>query len=64
MSIQIQAERLAPLTDAQVREYHENGYIVISKGCSDDLINMFNSHVHSIRSSEVIPDWAKPKKRQ
>lgn len=62
MSIQAQAERLNPLTPAQIQQYHDQGFLVIKKGCSDDLIDMFNSHIHSIRSADPIPEWARPRK--
>lgn len=55
-----QSERLNSLTNEQINFYHDNGYIIIPKGCSDDLIDAFNSHVYTIRSGEVIPDWASP----
>lgn len=61
MSMQIQTERLNPLTPEQVREYEENGYLIIRKECSDDLIDAFNSHIHTIRTADPIAEWAKPK---
>ncbi|MEC0266392.1 phytanoyl-CoA dioxygenase family protein [Paenibacillus anseongense] len=62
MTIQIQSERVNPLTPEQIKQYHEDGFIIIKNGCSDDLIDAFNSHIHAIRSSEAMPEWAKPRK--
>jgi phytanoyl-CoA hydroxylase len=62
MSMQCQLERTAPLTEEQVQQYDKEGYIIIPHGASDDLIDMFNSHIHGIRSVEPMPQWAKPNK--
>ncbi|PYI53572.1 phytanoyl-CoA dioxygenase family protein [Paenibacillus flagellatus] len=56
-----QKERLSPLTGAQIREYGENGYVLLRGGCSHDLIDAFNAHIYTIRSSDDMPDWAKPR---
>lgn len=52
-------QRLIPLTNEQVKFYHKNGYIILKKGCHDELIDVFNNHIHSIRTSDPMPDWAK-----
>jgi phytanoyl-CoA hydroxylase len=62
LSIQIQAERLQPLSAGQIQKYKDEGFLVIPQGCSDDLIDAFNSHIHSIRSSDSMPEWAKPRR--
>ncbi|MCZ8514272.1 phytanoyl-CoA dioxygenase family protein [Paenibacillus filicis] len=62
MGIPIQSTRLTPLSEEQVRTYHKDGYLIIKGGCSNDLIDAFNAHIHSIRSADVIADWAKPRK--
>jgi phytanoyl-CoA hydroxylase len=54
--------RLSPLTDEQINYYQENGYLIIKKGCSDDLIDAYNAHIHSIRSSDHMQEWALPHK--
>ncbi|MBM7622198.1 phytanoyl-CoA hydroxylase [Bacillus tianshenii] len=51
-------ERLSPLTNEQVEQYDRDGYILIKKGCSHDLIDVFNAHIHTIRSADVMPEWA------
>jgi phytanoyl-CoA hydroxylase len=58
MNISAQSERLTPLTGEQVQFYHDNGYVLIKGGCSQDLIDAFNAHIYTIRSSEDIPAWA------
>ncbi|MFH5184952.1 phytanoyl-CoA dioxygenase family protein [Paenibacillus sp. TAB 01] len=62
MSTQKAAERLNPLTSEQVAQYEKDGYIVIPKGCSEDLIHTYNAHIHAIRSAEEIAEWARPRK--
>lgn len=64
MAIQQQSTRLQPLSEEQVEQYHKEGYLIMKSGCSDDLIDAFNAHIHTIRSAEEIADWAKPKKKQ
>ena len=53
-------ERLAPLTEEQIRQYETDGYLVLRKACSDDLIDAFNAHIYTIRSAEEVPAWARP----
>jgi phytanoyl-CoA hydroxylase len=62
MTIQSQTERSTPLTMEQVQQYEKDGYIILSRGCSDDLIDAFNSHIHAIRSNDPMPQWAAPHK--
>jgi phytanoyl-CoA hydroxylase len=56
------APRLHPLTDEQVQLFHEQGYFIIKAGCSADLIDAFNGHIHEIRLSDDMPEWALPRK--
>ena len=56
------AERKAPLSAEQIDQYREQGYLLLKKGCSDDLIDAFNGHIHEIRSSDAMPEWALPRK--
>lgn len=62
MSVQVKAERTAPLLHEQIAQYERDGYIVIPNGCSDDLIDAFNSHIHSIRSADEMAEWVLPRK--
>lgn len=59
-AMQQQQERTAPLTAEQLKFYEENGYVIISQGCSEDLIDAYNAHIYTIRSAEEIPAWASP----
>jgi phytanoyl-CoA hydroxylase len=63
MSVQVQTERTEPLTVDQIAKYKEDGFIIIKGGCSDDLIHVFNAHIHAIRSSDDMPGWAVPRKK-
>lgn len=58
MKVEKQLERLKPLTSKEVEQYNENGFVLIKNGCSHDLIDAFNSHIHSIRSASEMPNWA------
>ncbi|RXZ83674.1 phytanoyl-CoA dioxygenase family protein [Paenibacillaceae bacterium] len=62
MGFQDKAERLHPLSEEQEQLYHENGYLILKAGCSDDLIDAYNAHIHTIRSADVIEEWAWPRK--
>jgi phytanoyl-CoA hydroxylase len=55
-------KRTLPLSPEQVKQYEEDGYLVIRNGCSSDLIEVFNAHIYTIRSAEKLPDWAHPRK--
>ncbi len=52
--------RRTPLTAEQIAQYERDGYLILRQGCSDDLIEAYNSHIYSIRAAETIPDWASP----
>ncbi|WP_419873641.1 phytanoyl-CoA dioxygenase family protein [Candidatus Pristimantibacillus sp. PTI5] len=56
-----QSELLKPLSLEQIEQYARDGYIVIKKGCSPDLIDAFNRHIFELRSVplEETPDWAR-----
>lgn len=62
MAMQIKNDRLTPLSPEQVQQYHSDGYLVIQNGCSDDLIDTFNAHIHTIRVNDPMPEWALPRK--
>ncbi|MEH6992581.1 phytanoyl-CoA dioxygenase family protein [Neobacillus drentensis] len=57
----VSVKRTSPLSPEQVKQYEEDGYLVIRNGCSNDLIEAFNSHNYTIRSAEELPDWAHPR---
>lgn len=58
----VSVKRTSPLSPEQVKQYEEDGYLVIRNGCSSDLIQAFNSHIYTIRSAEKLQDWAHPRK--
>lgn len=47
-----------PLTDKEVEQYNKDGFYLIKNGCSQDLIDAFNAHIYTIRSAEILEDWA------
>ncbi|MFC4779435.1 phytanoyl-CoA dioxygenase family protein [Paenibacillus sp. GCM10023252] len=49
---------LTPLTEEQVAQFHKDGYILIKKGCSPDLIDAYNGHIYDIRNQDPMPQWA------
>ncbi|HLU22396.1 phytanoyl-CoA dioxygenase family protein [Lederbergia graminis] len=53
-------EITTPLSAEQISQYERDGYLVVSQGCSKDLIHVYNSHIYNIRSAENVVDWAKP----
>jgi phytanoyl-CoA hydroxylase len=55
-------DRLVPLGEKELAFFHEHGYYLLKKGCSEDLVDAFNGHIHSIRSADEIAEWALPKK--
>ncbi|MCJ8012727.1 phytanoyl-CoA dioxygenase family protein [Paenibacillus sp. KQZ6P-2] len=61
----VQSELLTPLSEDQIKQYHEDGYILIKKGCSGDLIDVFNRHIYDIRSGpmEEMAEWARTTER-
>jgi phytanoyl-CoA hydroxylase len=60
--LQPQTDRLEPLSQEQIQFFHENGYLLLKKSCSHDLVDAFNAHIYSIRAGETIPEWAKVNK--
>ncbi|WP_274362934.1 phytanoyl-CoA dioxygenase family protein [Paenibacillus thermotolerans] len=54
--------RLEPLSEEQVKFFHENGYLLLKGSCSPDLIDAFNAHVYTIRSEVTLPEWAAVKR--
>ncbi|MFC5647930.1 phytanoyl-CoA dioxygenase family protein [Paenibacillus solisilvae] len=57
----MQKTALSPLdilTAEQIGQFREDGYILIKKGCSHDLIDAFNGHIHDIRTESPMPEWA------
>lgn len=60
--INVKQERLTPLTADQVQQYERDGYIVLRQACSDDLIDAYNAHIHTIRSADIeeMAPWAVP----
>lgn len=52
-----QLESKNPLTDTEIEQYSRDGFYIIKNGCSHDLIEAFNSHIHTIRSAQEMPDW-------
>jgi phytanoyl-CoA hydroxylase len=55
--LQMSTERLNPLTQTQVEQYDRDGYLLVEQACSPDLINAYNSYIHTIRSAEELPEW-------
>lgn len=49
---------LKPLTDEQIEQFREQGFILFKKGMSEDLIEAFNGHVYDIRNQSPMPEWA------
>lgn len=62
MTLQTTSARLSPLTKEQISRYYEDGFLIVRRGCGDDLIDAYNSHIHSIRAAVEIPEWAAPRK--
>jgi phytanoyl-CoA hydroxylase len=60
--MQTKSDRLNPLTPEQIEQYHRDGFLVIRNGCTDDLIEAFNAHIHTIRANDPMPEWAMPRK--
>lgn len=61
-TLQATNDLLKPLSQEQVDFYDENGYVVLRRGCSSDLIHAYNGHIHAIRSSDDMPEWARPRR--
>ncbi|MFD2700847.1 phytanoyl-CoA dioxygenase family protein [Paenibacillus shunpengii] len=49
---------LKPLTDEQIEQFREQGFILFKKGMSEDLIEAFNGHVYDIRNQSPMPELA------
>ncbi|WP_020617611.1 phytanoyl-CoA dioxygenase family protein [Paenibacillus daejeonensis] len=56
--VQAKTAKASPLTEEQRIFFQENGYVLIKKGCSDDLINAFNGHIYDVRNQDPMPQWA------
>ncbi|WP_090580702.1 phytanoyl-CoA dioxygenase family protein [Paenibacillus sp. OV219] len=54
-----------PLTQAQIDQFQDDGFLLIKKGCSDDLIDAYNGHIYDLRNMDPMPEWAscEPSKR-
>lgn len=53
----LQQERLSPLTPEQIRFYEDNGYLIIRQACSRDLIDIYNLHMYNMAAKDI-PDRA------
>ncbi|KQX45454.1 phytanoyl-CoA dioxygenase family protein [Paenibacillus sp. Root444D2] len=51
-------DRMLPITEEQYEQFERDGYLLIKKGCSSDLIDAFNGHIYDIRNQAEIPNWA------
>lgn len=56
--------RLNPLSQEQVDQFQEQGYLLLKGACSKDLIHAYNRHIYDIRSMDPLPTWAQPRKGQ
>ena len=54
--------RTSPLTEEQVEFYRENGYVLLKRACSEDLIDAYNRHIRDLRSGDDVPEWALPRR--
>lgn len=54
-----------PLTQAQIDQFHDDGFLLIKNGCSADLIDAYNGHIYDLRNMDPMPEWAacEPSKR-
>lgn len=52
------SDRQKPLSDKEIELYNRDGFYLIKNGCSHDLIDVFNSHIHTIRSADKMAEWA------
>jgi phytanoyl-CoA hydroxylase len=57
-------ERPTPLSAEQINQFQEQGYLLVKKGCSTDLVDAYNNHIYELRSSDPIPEWAQPRRGQ
>jgi phytanoyl-CoA hydroxylase len=53
--------RLTPLTQEQIDHYDKHGYLLIRKGCSEDMIDAYNAHIYHLRSLPIdeMEPWVK-----
>ncbi|ANE48515.1 phytanoyl-CoA dioxygenase [Paenibacillus swuensis] len=56
--IELASTLMKPFTEEDIRTYEEQGYLLVKKGCSADLIDAFNGHIYDIRNQTPMPDWA------
>lgn len=49
---------LTPLSAEEIDFFRKNGYVLVKKGMSADLIDAFNGHIFDIRNREPVPEWA------
>lgn len=56
-------ELLMPLTKEQIDQFNEQGFLLLKKGCSSDLMDAYNNHIYDIRSADSMPEWARPRKK-
>ncbi|RAP75092.1 phytanoyl-CoA dioxygenase family protein [Paenibacillus montanisoli] len=47
-----------PITQEQIDQFHEQGFLLIKNGCSADLIDAFNGHIYDLRDQDPMPEWA------
>lgn len=47
-----------PLTPEQINQFHDQGFLLIKRGCSADLIDAFNGHIYDLRNQTPMPEWA------
>ncbi|MEK3890496.1 phytanoyl-CoA dioxygenase family protein [Bacillus sp. FSL K6-3431] len=60
MNTPVKENRMAPLSGEQIAQYEKDGFLVVKGGCSNDLIDAYNSYIYTIRAAEEIQEWAKP----
>ncbi|RAV21464.1 phytanoyl-CoA dioxygenase family protein [Paenibacillus contaminans] len=49
---------LTPLTGEKIEFFREQGYFLLKKGMTGDLIDAFNGHIYDIRNQVPMPEWA------
>ncbi|KRE98463.1 phytanoyl-CoA dioxygenase [Paenibacillus sp. Soil766] len=49
---------LTPITEEQYKQFERDGYLLLRKGCSADLIRAFNTHIYELRNQVEVPKWA------
>lgn len=58
----VQQERLHPLAPEQIRFFHDNGYLIVRKACSRDLIDIYNGHMYGMAAQHIPGRSASPDK--